>query len=53
MNAIITREYAIRAGMTAAQISSIADWHMHQSEREFDRHDIIAFRLFKLANSMR
>jgi hypothetical protein len=40
----------ISSNMTRAQAIAIADWHMDRSERDGDRHDMIAFRIFRLVN---
>lgn len=52
MNTIIDLAYALANRMTARDVIAIAVWHMDRSEVDGDRHDIIAFRLFKLARSL-
>lgn len=52
MNMIIDRAYAQAHNMRAIDIEAIAVWHMERSEDPFDRHDMIAYRLFKLARSL-
>jgi len=50
---IITLEQAIRQGETPASIDDLAEWHAERSLAHGDRHDLIAFRLYRLANDMR
>ena len=44
----------IPTDLTSAQAEAIAVWHMEHAEWEWgNRHDMIAFRLFKLARDLR
>lgn len=41
----------ISTDMTRAEALAIADWHMEKSKEEGDRHDMIAFRIYKLLHA--
>jgi hypothetical protein len=55
---ILDLSAAIEAGVTSREIDAIADWHDDMAERaertkDFERHDLLSFRLRKLANQLR
>jgi len=52
MNPIISMKYATSHGMTATDVRCIAAWHMDRSEKDGDRHDMIAFRLYRIAAAL-
>lgn len=53
LNRVITVADAQANGDTPNSIMSIADWHDARSEKSGDRHDMLSFRLHKLARDLR
>jgi hypothetical protein len=53
LNKVVTVDAAYEQGDTPNTIMAIADWHDARSSKAGDRHDMISFRLHRLARDLR